>query len=89
MSFNDTCRFFSANPSLGVFEHKPIFGALTSPFDYSKDLRDELAKTLNDWSHDKLPDLMSWIEDALIRKFKNSALYIHWFFSLSFFDDCV
>ncbi len=37
----------------------------------------ELAKTLDDWSHDKLPDLMQWLHDSLTQKYQNSAIYIH------------
>ncbi len=69
--------FFAANPHLGIFQHKPIYGALTNPLDYAESVRKIMARDLDSWSHDKLPSLMTWLHDGLTSKYHNSVIYVH------------
>lgn len=69
--------FFLANPTLGKFVHRPIWGSLEDPFSFPEPVRKEMAKTLPKWSHDDLPGLMQELRTMLTETFKNTAIFIH------------
>ena len=70
-------KFFDANPSKGLFVHRPIFGSLVNPLSLPEPIRKELAKTLPDWSHDKLSKLMVELRTMLTQTYKNTVIFVH------------
>ena len=70
-------RFFAANPSKGVFVSRPTWGSLVNPFSLPEPVRKEMAKTLSDWSHDKLSKRMEELYTMLTQTYRNTAIFIH------------
>ena len=70
-------KFFDANPSKGLFVHRPIFGSLVKAFSLPELVRKELAKTLPEWSHDKLSKLMVELRTMLTQTYKNTVIFVH------------
>jgi hypothetical protein len=57
--------FFETHPELGSFIHWPIYGSALNPEDFDSTLRDNMAKGLETWSHDKLPSGMESLQTSL------------------------
>ena len=64
--------FFSSHPHLGEFVNWVIAGDLTSPLDYPKFVRKEMAKEIEFWQFDKLHSRIPWLQKTLNEKPKNS-----------------
>lgn len=70
-------KFFTQHADLGTFVHRPIWGSLVNPFDLPEPARKEAAKTLDHWSHDRLPTLMEQLRTMLTETYRNSAIFVH------------
>jgi hypothetical protein len=71
--------FFKANPKVGQFIHRPIWGSLVNPDDFGLSTRLSMAKKLDSWSHDKLPSLMqeirTWVYNTTFPR--AAAVFVH------------
>jgi hypothetical protein len=71
-------KFFIDNPDLGTVVQYPIIGNQIQPYDTQNiTKRQILAKTLDSWTHDKLPHFIKYLKKMLMTQNHNNVIFVH------------